>query len=136
MLTIKHIQVADHAVTKLLAALQSAIDWLGDKQEAAVVDAAYKVAENKTVCIHKAEQKIESIEDKQAELQAYAAEAKEILRAKYRAALDALDAELWVKNDKVNAELAAAAEAYVAATKDYAATVDEIKDKLGVWVDV
>ena len=48
----------------------------------------------------------------------------------------ALDKELAAKGDKLDTDLAAAAEALVAANKDYDATVRAANDKLGVEVGV
>ena len=58
-----------------------------------------------------------------------------LLQEKYKAALAALDKELAAKGDKLDTDLAAAAEALVAANKAYDATVKAANEKLGVEVD-
>lgn len=135
MLTIDRLAKIDNIATRIIAALHRGIDWVGDHYEDRLVDAAYRVAEAKAAAIGKTEDKISSLEDARSELVAYGVESRAILRQKYKAALDALAAEIVAKEDKINAGLAAAAEALVAATKDYDATVRDANDKLGVEVD-
>ena len=135
MLTVDRIAKVDSILGSLLATLYRAILRIGDKHEALIVNAAYKVAEAKAVAIGKAEDKISDLEDDRAELVAYSVEARDILQRKYRAALDALAAELVAKNDKIHAGLAAAAEELVAATKEYDQTVTAAYEKLGVGVE-
>jgi regulator of protease activity HflC (stomatin/prohibitin superfamily) len=86
------------------------------------------------VAIGKVEDKISDLEDDRAELMAHSVEARTILQRKYRAALEALDAEIVAKGDKIHAGLAAAAEELVAATKAYDQTVSAAYEKLGVGV--
>ena len=135
MLTVDRIAKVDSIIGTLLATLYRAIERIGDKHEALIVNAAYKVAEAKAVAIGKAEDKISDLEDDRAELVAYALEARDILQRKYRAALEALDAEIVAKGDKIGAGLAAAAEELVAATKAYDQTVSAAYEKLGVSVE-
>lgn len=135
MLTIDRLAKIDNIATRIIAALHRGIDWVGDHYEDRLVDAAYRAAEAKAAAIGKTEDKISSLEDARSELVAYGVESRAILRQKYKAALDALAAEIVAKEDKINAVLAAAAEALVAATKDYDATVRDANDKLGVEVD-
>ena len=135
MLTVDRIAKVDSIIGTLLATLYRAVERIGDKHEALIVNAAYKVAEAKAVAIGKVESKISDLEDGRAELQAYALEARTILQRKYRAALDALTAELVAKEDNINAGLAAAAEELVAATKAYAQTVGAAYEKLGVGIE-
>ena len=134
MLTVDRIAKVDSIIGALLATLYRAIERIGDKHEALIVNAAYKVAEAKAVAIGKAEDKISAREDDRAELVAYALESRTILQRKYREALDALAVELVAKEDKINAGLAAAAEELVAATKEYDATIRAAAVKLGVAV--
>ena len=135
MLTVDRIAKVDSIIGTLLATMYRAIERIGDKHEALIVNAAYKVAEAKAVAIGKAEDKISDLEDDRAELVAYRVEARDTLQRKYRAALDALDAEIAAKEDKIRAGLAAAAEELVAATKAYDQTVSAAYEKLGVGVE-
>ena len=135
MLTVDRIAKVDSILGSLLATLYRAIERIGDKHEALIVNAAYKVAEAKAVAIGKAEDKISDLEDDRAELMAYSVEARDILQRKYWAALDALAAEIAAKEDKISAGLAAAAEELVAATKAYDQTVSEVYEKLGWGVE-
>ena len=135
MLTIERLAKIDNIAISILVALYRGIEWIGDHYEARLVDAAYKVAEAKATAIGKAAAKISDLEDARAELVAHGAEAQAVLREKYKAALEALDKELKAKGDKLDSDLAAAAEALVAADKAYAATVKAASDKLSVKVD-
>ena len=135
MLTVDRIAKVDSIIGTLLATLYRAIERIGDKHEALIVNAAYKVAEAKAVAIGKAEAKISDLEDDRAELVAYGVEARIILQRKYREALAAHYAELIAKEDNINAGLAAAAEELVAATKAYDQTVSAAYEKLGVGVE-
>ena len=134
MLTIDRLAKIDNLAQRIIAALYRSIGWLGDHYEARLVDATYRVAESKAAAIGKAEGKISDLEDARAELVAHGAEAQAVLREKYKAALAALDKELAAKGDKLDTDLAAAAEALVAADKAYEATVKAASDKLGVEV--
>lgn len=129
MLTIDRLAKIDNLAQRTIAALYRSIGWLGDHYEARLVDATYRVAESKAAAIGKAEDKISDLEDARAELVAYGVEARTILHRKYREALEALTRELEAKDDKLNAELAAAAEALVAANKEYDATVRAASEK-------
>ena len=135
MFTIDRLAKLDAIAATVFGALSSGLDWLGHKYEDFLVNTTYRVAEAKAAVIGKAEDKISDLEDARSELVAYGVESQAILQQKYKAALDALSAEIVAKEDKINADLAAAAEALVAATKDYDATVRDANDKLGVEVD-
>ena len=135
MLTIDRLAKIDRIVLLTMAAIYRGLEQVGDHIEARLVDAAYKVAEAKAAAIGKAAAKISDLEDARAELVAHGAEAQAVLREKYKAALAALDKELKAKGDKLDSDLAAAAEALVAADKAYEATVKAASDKLGVEVD-
>lgn len=136
MLTIERLAKIDRIATRIIAALHRGIEWVGDHYEARLVDAAYRVAEAKAAAIGKTEDKISDLEDARSELVAHGVEAKVLLQEKYKAALAALDKELAAKGDKLDTDLAAAAEALVAANKDYTATIRAANEKLGVEVDV
>ena len=135
MLTIDRLAKIDNLAQRIIAALYRSIEWLGDKYEASLVDAAYKVAEAKAKAIGKAEDKISDLEDARSELVAHSVEARGLLQEKYKAALAALDKELAAKGDKLGTDLAAAAAALFAATKAYDATIRAANDKLGVEVE-
>ena len=135
MLTIDRLAKIDTIAANIFGALYRGIEWIGDHYEARLVDAAYKVAEAKAAAIGKAAAKISDLEDARAELVAHGAEAQAVLREKYKAALEALDKELKAKGDKLDTDLAAAAEALVAANKDYDATIRAANEKLGVEVE-
>ena len=134
MLTIDQLAKIDNLAQRIIAALYRSIVWLGDHYEARLVDATYRVAESKAAAIGKAEDKISDLEDARAELVAYGLEARTILQRKYREALEALTREQEAKDDKLHAELSAAAEALVAANKDYDATVRAASEKLVIEV--
>ena len=134
MLTIDRIAKVDSILGSLLTTLYRAAERLGDKHVALIVNAAYKVAEAKAAAIGKIEGKISGLEDDRAELVAYGLEARTILQRKYREALEALTREQEVKDDKISAGLAAAAEELVAATKEYEATVRAASEKLVIEV--
>ena len=136
MLTIDRLTKIDSIATRIITALYRGIEWVGDHYEARLVDAAYRVAEAKAAAIGKAEDKISGLEDARSELVAHGVEAKVLLQEKYKAALAALNKELAANGDKLDTDLAAAAEALVAANKDYEATVWAANDKLGVEVGV
>ena len=135
MLAIDRLAKIDSIAMHIIIALYRGLEWVGDQYEARLVDAAYKVAEAKATAIGKAAAKISDLEDARAELVAHGAEAQAVLREKYKAALAALDKELAAKGDKLDTDLAAAAEALVAADKAYEATVKAASDKLGIEVD-
>ena len=135
MLTIDQLVKIDNLATRSITAMHRFIARMGARYDDLLVDAAYCVAEAKAAAIGKAEDKISNLEDARSELTAYGVEAQVILQQKYKAALDALAAEIAAKEDKINADLAAAAEALVAANKDYDATVQAASEKLGVEVD-
>lgn len=135
MLTIDRLAKIDTIATRTIAALHRGIEWVGDHYEARLVDAAYRVVEAKAAAIDKAEDKISDLEDARSELAAHGVEAKVLLQEKCKAALAALDKELAAKGDKLDTDLAAAAEALVAANKDYDATIRAANEKLGVEVD-
>ena len=134
MLTIDRLAKIDNLAQRTIAALYRSVGWLGDHYEARLVDATYRVAESKAAAIGKAEDKISDLEDARAELVAYGLEARTILQRKYREALEALTRELEAKDDKLNAELAAAAEVLVAANKEYDATIRAASEKLVIEV--
>ena len=134
MLTIDQLVKIDNIANRIITAMHRFIDRMGARYDDRLVDAAYRVAEAKAAAIDKAEDKISNLEDALSELAAYGVESRTILQQKYKAALAALAAEIVAKEDKINADLAAAAEALVAATKDYDATVRDANDKLGVEV--
>ena len=135
MFTIDRLAKIDSIAMRILATLDRGLAWVDYQFEAILVDAAYKVAEAKAAAIGKAEAKISDLEDARAELVVHGAEAQAALREKYEAALAALYKELGAKGDKLDTDLAAAAEALVAASKAYEATVKAASEKLGVEVD-
>ena len=136
MLTIDRLAKIDSLAMRIITALYRGIEWVGDHYEARLVDAAYRVAEAKAAAIGKAKDKISDLEDACSELVAQDVEAKVLLKEKHKAALAALNKELAAKGAKLDTDLAAAAEALVAANKDYEATVRAANDKLGVEVGV
>ena len=136
MLTIDRLAKIDNIASNIIAALYRGAAWVCARYEARLVDAAYRVAESKAAAIGKAEDKISDLEDARSELVAHGVEAKVLLQEKYKAALAALNKELAAKGDKLDTDLAAAAEALVAANKDYDATVRAANEKLGVEVGV
>ena len=136
MLTIDRLAKIDSIAPRIINALYRGVAWVDSSYNNLLVDAAYRVAEAKAAAIGKAEDKISDLEDARSELVAHGVEAKVLLQEKYKAALAALNKELAAKGDKLDTDLAAAAEALVAANKDYDATVRAANDKLGVEVGV
>lgn len=134
MLTIERLAKIDSIALYVIASLNRGIERLAAYYDARLVDAAYRVAEAKATVIDKAEDKISALEDARSELVAHGVEAKVLLKEKYKAAMAALDKELAAKGDKLDSDLAAAAEALVAANKGYDATVRAANEKLGVEV--
>lgn len=134
MLTIERLAKIDSIALYIIASLHRGLERLADYHDARLVDAAYRVAEAKATTICKAEDKISALEDARSELVAHGVEAKVLLQEKYKAALAALDKELAAKGDKLDTDLAAAAEALVAANKDFDATIKAASEKLGVEV--
>ena len=134
MLPIDRIAKLDSILGSIITALYRTMGHIVDKHETLIVAATYKVVEAKAAAIGKAEDKISDLEDNRAELVAYNVEAHAILQQKYKAALDALAAEIVAKDGKINAGLAAAAEELVAATKAYEQVQSEALDKLGLEV--
>ena len=135
MLTIDQLVKIDNLANSIITAMHRFIARIGARYDDRLVDAAYRVAEAKAAAIGKAEDKISDLEDARSEMAARAVEAKALLQEKYKAALVALDKELAAKGDKLDTDLAAAAEALVAANKDYDATIRAAGEKLGVEVD-
>ena len=135
MLTVDRLAKIDSIAMRIMATLYRGLEWVSDLYEARLVDAAYKVAEAEAAAIGKTEDKISDLEDARSELVAHGAEAKVLLQEKYKAALAALDKELEAKGDKLDTDLAAAAEALVAADKAYDATIKAAYTKLGVEVE-
>ena len=134
MLTIDQLAKIDNLATNIITAMHRFIARMGARYDDLLVDAAFRVAEAKAAAIGKAEDKISDLEDARSELVAYGVEAKVLLQEKYKAALAALDKELAAKGDKLDTDLAAAAESLVAANKDYDATIRAANEKLGVEV--
>lgn len=134
MFTIDRLAKMDSIATRIIAALYRGVEWVRDHYEDRLVDATYRVVEAKAASIGKTEDKISDLEDARSELAAHGVEAKVLLQEKYKAALAALDKELAAKGDKLDTDLAAAAEALVAADKDYDATIRAANEKLGVEV--
>lgn len=135
MLTIDQLAKIDNLANRSITAMRRFIARMGARYDDLLVDAAFRVAESKATAIGKAEDKISNLEDARSELVAHGVEARVLLQEKYKAALAALDKELAAKGDKLDTDLAAAAEALVAANKDYDATVKAASEKLGVEVD-
>lgn len=136
MLTIDRLTKIDSVATRVINALYRGVAWIDARYDDRLVDAAYRVAEAKAAAIGKTEDKISDLEDARSELVAHGVEAKVLLQEKYKAALAALDKELEAKGDKLDADMAAAAEAFVAANKAYDATIRAANEKLGVEVYV
>ena len=135
MLTIDRLAKIDRIAMRIIATIYRGLEWAGDQYEDRLADAAYKVAETKAAAIVKAEDKISDLEDARSELLAYGAAAEVLLREQYKAALAALGKAMEAKGDKLDADLAAAAESLVAADKAYTATIRAAKEKLDVEVD-
>lgn len=134
-MTIDRLDKIDSVATRIIAALYLGVEWVRDHYEASLVDAAYRVAAAKATAIDKTEDKISDLEDARSALAAHGVKAKVLLQEKYKAALAALDKKLAAKGDKLDTDLAAAAEALVAATKDYDATIQAASDKLCVEIE-
>lgn len=136
MFTIDRLAKLDAIANAVFKALSSGLDWLDLKYEDFLVNTTYRVVEAKAAAIDKAEEKISDLEDAGCELRAYVASATAMLVEKHKAALAALGHEVAAKQEKLRADLAAAAEAVVAARKAYDATIKEADEKLDVGVEV
>lgn len=134
MFTIDRLAKLDAIANAVFKALSHGLDWLDLKYEDFLVNTTYRVVEAKAAAIDKAEEKISALEDALCELVASGAEAKALLQEKYKAALAALDKELAAKGYKLDGAFAVAAEALVAANKDYEATAKAAFDKLDVEI--
>lgn len=135
MLTIDRLAKIDSLAMRIIAAMRHGLDWLSDQYEIRLVDAAHRVVATKAAAICKLDDKISALEDARHELLAQGASAKRLLQEKYKAACKALDAQLAEKGDKLDTELAAAAEAVVAAEKDYKAAIMGASEKLRVEIE-
>ena len=135
MSTIDKLAKIDNIAARIILALRRGAEWVEDKYEDCLVDVTYKAVELKAAAVYKAEDKISELEDAGAELEAYTAEAMARLAAGHKAALAVLGQEVAAKQEKLRANLAAAAEALVAAGKAYRATIQEADEKLDVKVD-
>lgn len=135
MFTIDRLVKLDDIATAVFTVLRSSIDWLGLKYEDFLVDATYRVVEAKERAISKAEDKISALDDAGCELEAYVSSETARLVEKHKAALAALGQEVAAKRDKLQAELAAAAGAVVAARKAYDATIQAADEKLDVEIE-
>lgn len=135
MLTIDRLAKLDAMATLAFTAVRKGVDWLGLKYEDFLVNTTYRVVEAKAAAIDKAEDNISALEDAGCELEAYVASAMALLVEKHKAALAALGQEVATKQEKLRADLAAAAEAVVAARKAYDATIQEADEKLDVKVE-
>lgn len=135
MFTIDRLAKLDAIADAVFKALSAGLDWLGLKYEDFLVNTTYRVVEAKAAAIDKAEEKISALKDAGCELEAYVAEATALLAEKHKAALAALGQEVAVKQEKLRADLAAEAEAVVAARKAYDATIQEADEKLDVKVE-
>lgn len=135
MLTIDRLAKLDALATLAFTAVRKGVDWLGLKYEDFLVNTTYRVVEAKAAAIDRAEDKISALEDAGCELEAYVASATALLVEKHKAALAALGQEVATKQEKLRADLAAAAEQVVAARKAYDATSQEADEKLGVKVE-
>ena len=135
MITIDRLAKIDRIAMRIMAAIYRGLEWAGDQYEARLADAVYRVTEIKAAAIAKSEDKISDLEDARSELLAYGAAAEVLLREQYKAALAALDKAMEAKGDKLDADLAAAAESLVAADKAYTATIRAAKEKLDIEVD-
>lgn len=134
MFTIDRLAKIDAIATRTFAALRHGLDWLGDQYESRLVDATYRVAQSKIKAIIKAEDKINDLEDEQAEADAMYLEAKEKLRANFQRLIESLDKAQANTEAGIHDKLADAALVLVAANKDYDATIKAASDKLGVEI--
>lgn len=135
MFTIDRLAKLNAIANAVFKALNSGLDWLDLKYEDFLVNATYRVAEAKAAAIDKAEEKISALDDAGCELEAYVSRATAMLAEKHKAALAALGQEVADKQEKLRVDLAAAAEALVAARKAYDATIQEADEKLAVKVE-
>jgi len=134
MLTIDRLAKLDALATRAFTAVRKGVDWLGDQYETRLVNATYRVAEAKAAAIDKTAAKILDLEDAKAEAAAAYIEAKAKLRADFERLAESLDKAQDKATADINAKIADAALALVAANKDYDATVKAASDKLGVEI--
>lgn len=134
MFTIDRLAKIDSIATRIIAALYRGIEWVRDHYEYRLVDATYRVVEDKERAISKAEYKVYDLEDEQAEAAASYSEAKAKLRADFERLVESLDKAQAKTEADMHAKIADAALALVAADKDYEATVKAAFAKLGVEI--
>ena len=134
MSTIDKLTKIDNIAARIIDSLHRCVEWVDGKYEAYLVDATYKAVERKAAAIDKAKDKISDLEDAGFELAAYAAEREALLEEKHKAALAALGQEVEAEQEKLRADLAAAAGAVVAARKAYDAAIQRADEKLGIKV--
>ena len=135
MFTIDRLAKLDAIAHGVFTTLREGIDWLGEKYEDFLVNAAYRVAEAKARVASKLGDNINALEDAYNALGKDFEEAKACLKAKYQLALGALEEELDAKDDALRADLAEAVQKLVAANRDYDATIKAASDKLGVEIE-
>lgn len=135
MLTIDRLVKLDALATRAFTAVRKGVDWMGDQYEIRLVNATYRVVEAKAAAIDKTSDKISDLEDAKAEAAAKYIEAKAKLRADFERLVESLDKAQDKAEADMHAKIADAALALVAATKDYAATIQAASDKLGVEIE-
>lgn len=134
MFTIDRLAKLDAIANAVFKALSAGLDWLGLKYEDFLVNTTYRVVEAKERAISKAEDKINDLEDEQAEAAATYIEAKDKLRADFERLVESLDKAQAKTEADMHAKIADAALALVAADKDYDATVAAARVKLDLDV--
>ena len=101
---------------------------------ALLVDATYKELERKAQRVHEVKEMISELEDTRVTLLAYGQEADDRLYAGYKARRDAIIQQLLSEHHRLDAEMADAAEALVAANEDYISTLKVARETLGIEV--
>ena len=101
---------------------------------ALLVDAAYKELERKAQRVHEVKEMISELEDARVTLVAQGQEADARLYAGFKAVRDAIIQQLLSEHHRLDAELADAAEALVAANEDYISTLKVARETLGIEV--
>ena len=101
---------------------------------ALLVDATYKELERKAQRVHEVKEMISELEDTRVTLRASGDHIKSLLYTQYRESKYKLLNQMLAEHLVLDALMAEAAEALVAANEDYVATIEEARERLGIEV--
>lgn len=136
ILTINRIKALDLFLDRLIDKLQRLVNWLDTRQDDLIVNLSYGAVESAAKAVEKVENLILDLEDKRAEQGAKYIEAVNALKQKYKALERALTDAHAAKVDALDSALSEAALKVLSAEDQYEALVAQVRDELGVEVDV